>query len=249
MPPPGKAQLKIVWGFTEYKNNVKKFLYNGFLNKKGFTLSEILITLGIIGVVAVLTVPAMVTNYQKEQTAIQLKKTYSTLKQATEAAKADYGDVKNWDYTLNEAEFMRKYYAPYIKYTQIGNSVKLKYEDLSGKDHTVSYATLHMADGVVFSIWFNRALAQPFHILIDLNGDRGPNRMGRDVFVLSISIYKNGLTTYSQYQNAMKRSSALSKGTSGQCNREAKGGVFGPGSYCSRVIELDGWAIKDGYPW
>lgn len=222
-------------------------MYNGFLNKKGFTLSEILITLGIVGVVAALTVPAMVTNYQKEQTAIQLKKTYSTLKQATEAAIADYGDVKNWDYTLNEAEFMRKYYAPYIKYTQIGDSVKLKYEDLSGKDHTVSYATLHMADGVVFSVRFNRALAQPFHILVDLNGDRGPNRMGRDVFVLSI--YNNGLNTYSQYQNAMKRNNALSKGTSGQCNREAKGGIFGPGSYCSRVIELDGWAIKDGYPW
>ena len=247
MPPPGKAQLKIVWGFTEYKNNVKKFLYNGFLNKKGFTLSEILITLGIVGVVAALTVPAMVTNYQKEQTAIQLKKTYSTLKQATEAAKVDYGDVKNWDYTLNEAEFMRKYYAPYIKYTQIGNSVKIKYKDLSGKDHTAIYATLHMADGVVFSVRFYRAMAQPFHILVDLNGDRGPNLLGRDVF--AFSIFNNALNTYSQYQNTHSKTWVLGPWTSGQCNREAKGGVFGPGSYCSRVIELDGWAIKDGYPW
>lgn len=36
--------------------------------KKGFTLAEVLITLGIIGVVAAVTIPALVTTYQKRAT-------------------------------------------------------------------------------------------------------------------------------------------------------------------------------------
>ena len=40
--------------------------------KKGFTLAEVLITLGIIGVVAALTLPSLITNYRKKQTVAQL---------------------------------------------------------------------------------------------------------------------------------------------------------------------------------
>lgn len=40
----------------------------------GFTLAEVLITLGIIGVVAAMTIPTLMTNYQKKSTATQLKK-------------------------------------------------------------------------------------------------------------------------------------------------------------------------------
>ena len=45
----------------------------------GFTLAEVLITLGIIGVVAAMTMPTLMTNYQKKSTATQLKKTYATI--------------------------------------------------------------------------------------------------------------------------------------------------------------------------
>ena len=38
-----------------------------YINKKGFTLAEVLITLGIIGVIAALTMPAVVGNYKKQQ--------------------------------------------------------------------------------------------------------------------------------------------------------------------------------------
>ena len=44
-------------------------------SKAGFTLTEVLITLGIIGVVAAMTIPNLITNYQKRSTVIQLKKT------------------------------------------------------------------------------------------------------------------------------------------------------------------------------
>jgi prepilin-type N-terminal cleavage/methylation domain-containing protein len=47
--------------------------------KKGFTLAEVLITLAIIGIVAALTIPAVVKNYQETQLKAQFKKQYSVL--------------------------------------------------------------------------------------------------------------------------------------------------------------------------
>lgn len=56
---------------------------------KAFTLAEVLITLGIIGVVAALTIPTLVANYQKTQYATQLKKFYATFNQALKQYTAD----------------------------------------------------------------------------------------------------------------------------------------------------------------
>ena len=53
-----------------------------YKSKKGFTLAEVLITLGIIGIVAALTLPSLVSNYRKKVTAAKLKQTYSILSNA-----------------------------------------------------------------------------------------------------------------------------------------------------------------------
>ena len=57
--------------------------------KKAFTLAEVLITLGIIGVVAALTIPTLVNNYRKKQFETGLKKEYSVLLQALDMYKQD----------------------------------------------------------------------------------------------------------------------------------------------------------------
>lgn len=82
---------------------------------KGFTLAEVLITLGIIGVVASLTIP-LIQNYQKTQYVEALKKAYATTNQALKQMSADYGciddlkctglfnsTVTNQHYVLGEA--------------------------------------------------------------------------------------------------------------------------------------------------
>ena len=48
---------------------------------KGFTLAEVLITLTIIGVVAAITIPSLIQNYQYRAWTAQLKKSYATLNQ------------------------------------------------------------------------------------------------------------------------------------------------------------------------
>lgn len=64
--------------------------------KKAFTLAEILITLGIIGVVAAMTMPVLIENYKKKQTVTQLKKIYSALQQSIQLSQNNYGDICNW---------------------------------------------------------------------------------------------------------------------------------------------------------
>ncbi len=61
-----------------------------------FTLAEALITLGIIGIIATLTMPALIQNYQRHVIEVRLKKFYSTFNQAILSAETQYGDKKNW---------------------------------------------------------------------------------------------------------------------------------------------------------
>ena len=46
---------------------------------KAFTLAEVLITIGIIGIVAALTLPTLIGNYRKSVVENKLKSTYSQL--------------------------------------------------------------------------------------------------------------------------------------------------------------------------
>ncbi len=216
--------------------------------KTAFTLAEVLITLGIIGVVAALTLPTLITNYQKKETVSKLKKVYSELQQATLMARQDYGEVDSWDFS-DPYSFGQKYYVPYlqvIKKTEKDRSYS--YIDLAGEVHYPNTASFILADGTyVYFALFNR-YEVPFHILVDLNGMRGPNILGRDLFAFS---YCNGkLSPYSQYKlENFNRTSVMLAGYSGQCNKKARGGTWGVGSNCSRLIMIDGWKISKDYPW
>ena len=66
------------------------------MQKKGFTLAEALITLGIIGVVAAITIPVLINNYKVKITQTKLKKANSILNQAYLNAYNNNGDPTNW---------------------------------------------------------------------------------------------------------------------------------------------------------
>ena len=87
-------------------------MFKSLYNKKfsGFTLAEVLITLGIIGIVAAMTIPALITKYQKQVAATQLKKHYSQLNQVLMRISDDPGlDVLD----SNASNFVPKYIQPH----------------------------------------------------------------------------------------------------------------------------------------
>ena len=68
------------------------------MGKKGFTLAEVLITLGIIGVVAALTMPSIINNIQKIVLKNQFKKAYSLFSQGVMQAQANLGGAVSCSY-------------------------------------------------------------------------------------------------------------------------------------------------------
>ena len=95
--------------------------------KIAFTLAEVLITLGIIGVVASLILPSVINNYQKKVVAKRLATSYSTISNAFAMAKIDYGDILGWDLPKDgenakiAEDFIDKYFLPYFdSYEKVG---------------------------------------------------------------------------------------------------------------------------------
>ncbi len=88
-----------------------------------FTLSEVLITLGIIGIVAALTMPSLIQNHKKHVIETRLLKFYSTMNQAVKLSVIDNSETRNWifpDYYAGQTspeeveEFYNKYFKKYI---------------------------------------------------------------------------------------------------------------------------------------
>ena len=108
----------------------------------GFTLAEVLITLGIIGVVAAMTIPSLINNHKKVSTVSRLKHAYSMLAQTIERAKVDYGDPSGWGFDSYRTAYnsdedkmsadqsidavVMKYIVPYIKGAEYHTNVDLK---------------------------------------------------------------------------------------------------------------------------
>ncbi len=188
--------------------------------KVAFTLAEVLITLGIIGVVAVLTVPNLVSNYQKKVYVTQLQKGYSQLQQAFALAMAedevdDLGDTTLWSLIPNSGNFRYtdsdyssfvNQLKKYIKVSKFCSPVVNAYEDscygfdytnLSGRKEERELSKenrlkIYTPSGLVyyFNIYGNESNTLsigdyfPGSIEIDVNGDKKPNKLGRDLFSL-----------------------------------------------------------------
>src|SRR5574344_2924173 len=85
-----------------------------------FTLAEVLITLGIIGIVAAMTIPTLITRSQQNQVITHLQKFYSTLTNALNRSTIENGDMETWNIpeTQNDVEqmitFVKQYLSPYL---------------------------------------------------------------------------------------------------------------------------------------
>lgn len=68
------------------------------MKKFGFTLAEVLITLAIIGIVAALTLPSLITKINNKGYAERLIKTYSTLQNVTNIIIQEDGLPSTWNW-------------------------------------------------------------------------------------------------------------------------------------------------------
>lgn len=177
--------------------------------KKAFTLSEVLITLAIIGVVAALTIPSVVNNYKKQQFRTGLKKEYSVLLQALDMYKEANGEpLKKENCTLKLGAF-KDIIKPYLKIlVDCGNNQAAGFNgkcvangDYTGKYTYKTYSGINaretffddgqliLNDGshLLFensnSVTFNGTV----YVSVDINGyNKLPNKWGEDVFTFQL---------------------------------------------------------------
>lgn len=96
---------------------ITKCCGRGGKKKVAFTLAETLITLGIIGVVAAMTIPNLITTHQKKVTVTKLQKSISVLNQAYKLSVAEQGQPEVDDILNMQIEdYFYKYWAPYLKH-------------------------------------------------------------------------------------------------------------------------------------
>ena len=82
----------------------------------GFTLAEVLITLGIIGIIAAMTIPNLVKKWEERAIISKYKKMYSTLANAYYMAVADNGNPEHW--ALSDRASLLKIFEPYLNVTE-----------------------------------------------------------------------------------------------------------------------------------
>ncbi len=199
------------FGFTlaEGATHVGKFDNK---RKFGFTLAEVLITLGIIGVVAVLTVPNIVSNYQKKVYVAQLQKVYNQISNAVSLLMVDE-EVDNLNDTYlscisgeeenagfcNErgVEFLKKYFKVSKDCTNPSSECLLPaYKNIDGTDgymldrlsETGSCVITSSNYIICVSYFSNNSNPQrPMTVFVDVNGLKKPNVLGRDAFNFDVN--------------------------------------------------------------
>ena len=207
-----------------------RFTYHFSLRKTAFTLAEVLITLGIIGVVAALTIPTLMANHRRKVTATRLKQSYNILYNAIKASEAENGSWLYWDAPEqggNTKEFAEKYILPYLKYTDVG-------ENTVFDGSPVKYY-IKLVNGT--TVGLNMGLCLDF--VVDINGEKAPNKWGYDQFdfLLNIKQSDNGYPKEFGPKGRGATRETLLQNCGGNSLKE-----------CAGLIELDGWEIAKDYP-
>lgn len=169
----------------------------------GFTLAEVLITLGIIGIICAITIPTMIQKQKEKTTITALKKAYSTLSSAYTLAVQENGDPTSWNLiglgSGPGAENMLNTLAPYLnitkncgRYTGCLPAVTYKYLDgtpYGNFNSAQDRAKARLADGSLIMTYVNDATCASDscgYVRIDVNGDNNPNQIGVDMFFFII---------------------------------------------------------------
>lgn len=209
-------------------------------NEKAFTLAEVLITLGIIGVVAAMTLPALIQKNHTNIVEARLKKFYTVINQAILKAETEFGDKENW-YIKDNDDFYNTYLKKYlitIHVENIGTSQKL----LDFPDGSSAILNIyHMCPGTRCGghvVFCPKSKDCKNGINSDLYGSKQfrfaymPNHPNDSGFKYH---YKKGVEPYKLYWYGTEAN------LKAFCTKTDSG-------FCTALIQYHGWKVPKDYP-
>ena len=177
--------------------------------KKAFTLAEVLITLGIIGIVAAMTMPALMAKFNERVWLTRFKQTYSILTNAYIMASKDYGYSQDWgvtgtpESTGEDSEIIASIMTKYMKVTPgtfkyydtyLLDGSPSNFMSSSVKDFSRPYILANGSTVRFPSIY--SATSYDLGAFVDVNGAQKPNTLGMDIFLLYFAPDKPKITGY-----------------------------------------------------
>ena len=230
--------------------------------KLAFTLAEVLITLGIIGVVAAMTMPTLIQNYRRKVVEKKLYTTYNILQNMVRMSAVDNGDPYNWVLDNDDDEIFEKYFAPYLKIIEKCSRKSSVYCDtsmkgISGTDTNVYKYKYILSNGVGIIFAPGATLLESRRkgtFFVDILSGPKDRIIGRNVFTFNFIVDRDKYfitgaqdypTTPNVFCNNIKnnRESAINDCKSG---KTSSGFAFG--IYCTALIECNNWVIPKDYP-
>lgn len=175
----------------------------------GFTLTEVLIATGIVGIIAALVLPALVTHFRDEVLTHQLRRQMTAIKTAIDNLvitenKANFGETMMYslsdspDYDATSGAFIKKYlrvskyYGDFAtnKSTILKECFADKYYEFSGNDKK-DFSISDIAKGACAKLKNGTSICLTPQVgqnalsgIIDLNGPKGPNVYGKDLMII-----------------------------------------------------------------
>ncbi len=167
-------------------------LFPFYFSLHAFSIAEVLLTLGIISVVAAMTIPTLMNNIQDNQYKVAYKKAYSILTQAFTSAKsqellintdATNGNNLNVLAIMNQLKTTKKCtnYNNSSCWNSNGEQFGRTYAPIDGRPSTELYSFID-ASGMAWTV----IEVQQGRIAVDTNGFKKPNQWGKDRFVFHL---------------------------------------------------------------
>lgn len=207
--------------------------------KKAFTMAEVLITLGIIGIIVAITLPSIITKYKRKAAETKLAKFYSVMNQAIRMSIAEHGEIliDNTNKTdAANAEYIEKWYKENItKY------IKTIHDE--GADKRSDYYKVAFIDGSGFNSYMSGSS--------DITGKS-------NLYIFYCLNYE--ICELGQYDGENQflfvyspTKMMVEPGYSGSSITNLKNGCYdknkGNRHGCAALIKANGWKIPDDYPW
>lgn len=217
------------------------------MKRGAFTLAEVLITLGIIGVVAAMTLPSLISKYDKKVATTRLKKFYTSYLQAISLSDFENSSVEGADILLSGSspdqmlDWYNRYLKSYLKTVKVAKTalgIEVKFLDGSGmliaKDEGCATGTA--CTHILYCVDFKYCEEYKDKNRLYNHAD-GKNTF---LFYSGINFVPAVLYEYEDNGSVTSISNFNREDVVKACKNHVRN--------CTRLLLIDNWEFKDDYP-